>query len=496
METSRRSNHIVPLVAIALIGLYFYLVLFSLTPRFIPFTEDLSFSFEVVSRISVGEFPLLGPPSHTGGRHLGPVYYYYLWLAQVVGGGDTYRTIVVAVFGLALAPVFLIGALRQLHRQNNHLCAALLGLLCLQPEWIRMVRDPWHAHLLLLCISMTLYFWARWIRGTDKSSSWLIVSSVLTVLTHYASVPALGALWSVGILCWWRETTPSERCVQRILCGDGWRVTIIAGFLVLLMMTPLALYELRYGGNLNDLLRGQAMRSLLSPSTVAIFFSGLLTKFSVHSGLLASLGVIFIVLTARLAYPASLVTLIALLGYSTSALRLGPQLYDYFFICLFPMWILALSAACHWNGHSARRIFVGFFILLTCVNLAQSHHRLYKPPRLYSFHSLRHVLAFQRYARKHPGAQIVTDSASYVMKVPYQLAMRDLASVHYWDRMKELKIIPVEQKDLMIIACPPIWSQRISELESQYQLRERVAQKISPRSLRIDSPCFMRRYAH
>ncbi len=45
----------------------------SFRPERVGFTEDMGLSAAVAESIIDGHSPIIGPPSHTGGRHLGPI---------------------------------------------------------------------------------------------------------------------------------------------------------------------------------------------------------------------------------------------------------------------------------------------------------------------------------------------------------------------------------------------------------------------------------------
>jgi hypothetical protein len=217
-------------------------VSYNFGPDTIFFANDQALSFAVVDRALGGEIPLAGPPSHVGGRHLGPFYYWYLILTQLIGGGLHGALIVGAVF--SAISVLLIGWV--VGGAGGVLLAALVAV----AGYLDTIRIPWHPHILLPLNALFIFSTARLFRaGPAFLGWWFLVGSILGQ-THSAAVPFVVGVGAV-VLLW---------LVLQIRLGSGRELMQVRAswILGLLTLAPLLIYNLVYDGNLGRLFQTHA----------------------------------------------------------------------------------------------------------------------------------------------------------------------------------------------------------------------------------------------
>lgn len=165
------------------------------------FANDQALSFAVVRQMLEGNIVLAGPPSHVGGRHLGPYFYWWLAIPYWLADGDVLRTARIAsllqLFSL-IPLTLLLGKLFPLisrWRLATGLC------LTLSLSYLDTIRIPWHPHLLLPLSSLFLLSTlAVHQKGAKAVGPWLLLGSVL-VQTHIASAPLVAAVGLVTFVC-------------------------------------------------------------------------------------------------------------------------------------------------------------------------------------------------------------------------------------------------------------------------------------------------------
>ncbi len=162
------------------------LVLLSLKPNQIPFTEDLGLSYAVARAELEGEIPLLGPPSHRGGRHLGGFYYYLLGIAALPFNGEPLRTLQLATAFQLAAIAFIWAVLRQLKERG---ATIFLSTLLLLPGSLWLLQTPWHGNFCILPMSIFLLACLLFITHGASQLGFLFLTGSLTVLCHFSSAP-------------------------------------------------------------------------------------------------------------------------------------------------------------------------------------------------------------------------------------------------------------------------------------------------------------------
>ncbi len=245
-------HRFIPIVALGIFGcLVTLLVFFRVSPETVFFANDQALSFAVVSHIEHGEIALAGPPSHVGGRHLGPFFYWYLAGAHALGG-DVISTVVVTS---VLKLVFGVGLLWSLYLTLGGAPSllALVGLLAsFSFGYVDLLRTIWHPHILLLLSAFFLRVSCSVLqRGSAALSLWLFSASVL-VQTHLAAAPL--AVGVALVLLVHALTHRSLWTLRRAFQGSS----VLWGLLAVSSCIPLLAYEAVGGGNLATLFGAHA----------------------------------------------------------------------------------------------------------------------------------------------------------------------------------------------------------------------------------------------
>jgi len=176
-----------------------YLAVFNLSADNTLFTNDMALSFAVADDfITSLDVILLGPPSHVGGRHLGPLYFYYLSLVYLVAN----KSVIVASVILGIIRVFALQAaftlaLLPFFRPRTVATSVFLALLIivLTPNPFPF-RVPWHGNDILLCGAIIL---TASILSVQKSNIWLLfLGCSASLQLHYGSLPLI----AIGLSCY------------------------------------------------------------------------------------------------------------------------------------------------------------------------------------------------------------------------------------------------------------------------------------------------------
>ncbi len=217
------------------------LLLYRITPENVFYGDDVATSLAAASAMLRGESVLLGPPSHLGGRHLGPVYYWHNALCLWLSGGDTFGALVWDI-RIKLIGVLITLCTLVLFLQGRALLVGTFfaGFSMLAGEIPAVVRLPWHSNFLLLPCSLVFL---TAILSIQRGGYWFaafIVSASLALQTHFSSLPLIAALGLLTLYGLW-----SRREKENFL----W-LGCISGFVFLLSAIAPLLYEMRQPSNI------------------------------------------------------------------------------------------------------------------------------------------------------------------------------------------------------------------------------------------------------
>jgi hypothetical protein len=181
-----------------LLSLYFS---WSISPETIYFNSDFALSL-AVTQLGLGGDPiLLGPPSHIGGRHLGPLYYYLLAFPQLAFGQDVYSIVVfqVVIKVIALIVSLVIASWYSL-RAHFYFVTVLVTLVFITkvPQVDFLVQVPWHGNDILLAGVILLF--ALTLNLARKNNALLFLSSLLALQLHTIVLPLVIAVWVLRLI--------------------------------------------------------------------------------------------------------------------------------------------------------------------------------------------------------------------------------------------------------------------------------------------------------
>jgi hypothetical protein len=247
-----KSRDFPALVAFILAVIYFVVSVFhNYSPDNIPFTNDIALSNAIVRLMSEGQNVLLGPPSHTGGRHLGPLYYWYLWLASALSGGDPYLTAMVCtvfkIIGVFIC-CWMLSSYSLWHAAGALLCFSTL-------PYIEVLRTPWHPHELLFFVSLYLYATQRLLEKGGQNFPLYLLAAFMAVQLHYSAI-LLVAPVSIAVIGWLLYTQGAG-FFRSILPKKLYQYIFYAA--AILLWLPPVIYEMYYASNIRALVNGQAL---------------------------------------------------------------------------------------------------------------------------------------------------------------------------------------------------------------------------------------------
>lgn len=376
----------------------------------ILFLDDQAFSMMLGELIRDGTMPLLGLPSHLGGRHVGPFYLWIMGSVVAVGDGDPV-TVTKLLTMMKVGAVLLLGGLAYRICSSNGLprlisfSIVLLASCCGVYSWI--LRVDWANNFLL--VSSVVALWATYLffeRGRTALSLCAAAWSLL-LQTHLSAAPFIAG---VGCVCIWRLVFHSDsetRKLPVLIQTVGW------GAFAALWIAPLY-YEIRYESNLVALFSAHTIKSsegagISSASlTFFAFLKGLLTPFTSSTPdvfeylLLVSLVALGVVGFFREAQNYNARTrwflislLVGIFLMVVAASRVQAPIHEYYFYVLLPLWPLILGIAgssLYLRGHRSpidQRLLVAF----ACSGLGLfmlSWQGRYRGDELPAWHTVQH----------------------------------------------------------------------------------------------------------
>ena len=238
-------------------GLLCFTALYAVGPGTIHFTNDIATSMTVAELMLAGEPALLGPPSHAGGRHLGPAYYGYVALGHLLAGGDELRSVVwFSVMKLLGAAALIVPVLLLSRRSSFPFAMATTWLFVAAGRGIDMLRTPWHANYVLLPQALFLATYCLAMRWGWRGVLPCGLFASLLLQSRFTSGPLLAALaiMLLARLLLAPARAPAGRA--RPLVGRGAQITYAV--LTALSWVPTILFELRHPSNLLKILDVQS----------------------------------------------------------------------------------------------------------------------------------------------------------------------------------------------------------------------------------------------
>lgn len=502
-------------------------VFWNATPRSIQFTEDIGLSLAVGDEIRDGHLPLLGPPSHTGGRHLGPIYYLYVAGAETLGGGDPYRTVLVFSILKVLAILLCSYATTRLVPKSYRSHAFIGSVLCAcSIAFVDVLRNPWHPHLLLITGTIFLLAFIEAIQRGPKLVGVYLLAATVLLQTHFASAPLILAYSLVLFGAFLKKEVILRQLSKDLL--KGLVSPIWLPVLLLLLWLPAIIFEIKNPSNIVALVQGTSEASQIHAGIFGAlahewaflckFILGLRLK---HYGtllvaMILGLGVLFGLKERGERthdYHAFLVAQgLALLLYCLALSRLSPPLYIYFLFSLLPTLIVFFGASFALGIHYlfgeqvSLRIVGGLYTTLIALCFATSVisnslrvSRGSVPP----FHSLLHAEEIASLIKKHEGnrsVEILTASASKVMNGAFYslLGPNYFSKIALWNTLSEfpqtLNVSQETNKVRYLIACPEIYSAEIRTLESSTLSSWVWDREFTPMGCSTCNRCTVRRY--
>jgi hypothetical protein len=214
----------------------------------ILFAEDQALSFATAGRLLAGDAPLLGPPSHIGGRHLGAVFYVVVASCLALAQGDI-EIATRIMSALTLISVILLTLLVQriVNPAWKWWSAVFVLVFACSGEMVQLLRIPWHAHL--FSVFVMLFMWAShslFTKGIQRAPAYLLAATLL-VQMHYSAIPLVAVFTLVWLSQFRSAPFRSETLGNVRLLFTPLNLTFFTAACAL--WVPIVWHDLTFGGN-------------------------------------------------------------------------------------------------------------------------------------------------------------------------------------------------------------------------------------------------------
>ena len=508
--------------ALLLTGSTFY----RLRPENIAYSEDIGLSIAVGKEVLRGHLPLLGPPSHAGGRHLGPVYYYFVALGLKLAGEDIYRAClfysVVHLLGIFIAAFALSGLSRK---ENRCWSAAGVLLLASSVHTLDIVRAPWHSHFLIFTGALFLASEVLALARPIAALPFVSLTATLLLQAHFSSLPLIGGFLFCNV-----ATTISGMRTGSVRVGEWrqWQLWHYASIgMAMLLWLPLLYYKRVYSlpgvPGFLEIHRDVARIGLTSAAVAlgkmyenflfGVHFAALPHLANQASGYLFALVLLFFccwvgrreLVVRRFLIAAAYASLLYLAIVSV----LPAPLYVYYLIALLPailiLGAIALSGMVTALSEGSRAtkllalVTLCFFACLSGNRVLKTISR-YEGVPVFRYLSLKHALEVAELVnitKRTETATLLCDANSALMSGAFYslLSERNFSKIENWSTLRELPQRPTTCDDLYLIACPQIYSSRLASILTPFGATLAEDRTFSARACPTCANCLVRRYS-
>lgn len=363
-DTTQFKPRLLLLLSALIAGTFFiHLATYGLTADQFFFAEDQVLTLVISKLILKGEFPLVGAPSHIGGRHLGAISYYIASLATALSNGnDYYACLYTALSSLVfvVTVLILVASLYEGKYRLWGLAAAALSIVA--SDMVTVARIQWYNHIALIPVSIFLLVLLNVFQSGPRFLPLLFLFGSLSIQAHFMTGPLMVTGTACGILyCMISRkvhdapnrfllTGRCLNCLWLLLCGLSW--------------IPLFFYEYEYGdvftwfGNVN-VVQSENVRAGIQASihnTLYLFRSFTFGQLPLDPYQRIIIGEILIgivlffayVGTKKMSMPIQIycgTLFLAVVVYTVLLSRERPPLHMYYVYSLIPVPILCISLA-------------------------------------------------------------------------------------------------------------------------------------------------------
>lgn len=236
-----KKNKFESFLVVILVALALFLRLYRIS-EFMTFLGDEGRDLRIVrDLITHGNLVFIGPMTSVGNMYLGPLYYYMMAPALFLSGlNPVGPAVMVALLGvLTVWLVWFIG--RHWFGRTAGFLAALF--FAISPVAIIYSRSSWNPNPMPFFALISI--WGIYQVWREKKYFWLPIvglSVAAALQMHYLGLlllPALGIFWLFSLLA--IKDNPGQRKIFL-------KMTVISGILFLVLMSPLALFDLKHNG--------------------------------------------------------------------------------------------------------------------------------------------------------------------------------------------------------------------------------------------------------
>lgn len=235
----------------AYIGLVFAHLLLtgtlSLTAKNVFFANDQSTDFIVARYAERGIWPLLGPPTHIGGRHLGPIYYWYTIAIAKFAAFDIVSAAQLFSLSKVVAAIIILGCIAAASAGGTAIGSVLgAAIVFLCAQYHHVINVQWHSNYLLFPSAFAFGTALGTVKFPVRFFPFFFVSLALLGLSHLSSAPVVLGLSLSVLLYLYRAGALKIALMQR--------TTALAALLCAALMLPTMFYEITYPSNIHRLL--------------------------------------------------------------------------------------------------------------------------------------------------------------------------------------------------------------------------------------------------
>lgn len=339
-------------------GITVFCVFFKLNPTNILFLNDIAISLAVADLSLQGEFPLAGPPSHLGGRSIGPVYYWYTTILWLLSGHSPYLVTLLSSAILSIALLWLLLLITSFFSKREHslIGAAYASLLLSSGHALWVLRVPWHANFIPLLGALAITSALCVIRYGYKLLGLLLLALSLLAQSSLSALPMAATLAGVALLRGRSESAEQMPPLLSALATVRSQILLIL-LAIATLLCPIS-YELFYSPNISErILSGQKIEGagIWNALTHLCHFFKILVDNSSDSfiplllialtAILLSVG-LFILRSRKFILGISAL-LLPLLAQSLALSLIKPPLYDHYLhaLLIIPICLVAVAIA-------------------------------------------------------------------------------------------------------------------------------------------------------
>lgn len=217
---------------------------------YILFNYDDSFDFSITRSFLNGQSVLLGSPTHIGGRHLGPVYYWVLAFNFLLGMGSDFHAYIFFALECLLSCILIAFFTSRFFdaRVKWYAFAATLMTFC-GPLYVMQFREPWQGNFVFLPSTCLLFTFYLCIQHGWRYFLWFCAAASFLVISHYACAPFAAGTGLVVLLRLFFYKDTHAKDPETLLFAH----IVIPALVITALWLPMIIFEVHYPSNIRQI---------------------------------------------------------------------------------------------------------------------------------------------------------------------------------------------------------------------------------------------------